>query len=56
MVEVAVGYYEERNLRELECNKVCCSGLMISDTKLGGKVSTVNEVFDDKTTAMYIFF
>ena len=32
-----------------------CSGLMIPDTKLGGKVSTINEVFNDKTTVTYIF-
>ncbi len=33
-----------------------CSGLMIPDTKLGGKVSTINEVFNDKTTTTYIFY
>ncbi|TCL18193.1 hypothetical protein EDB39_13219, partial [Vibrio crassostreae] len=27
---------------------------MIPDTKLGGKVSTINEVFNDKTTTTYI--
>ncbi|MGR5487976.1 hypothetical protein [Vibrio alfacsensis] len=32
-----------------------CSGLMIPDTKLGGKVSTINEVLNDKTTTTYIF-
>jgi len=32
-----------------------CSGLMIPDTKLGGKVSTINEVLHDKTTTTYIF-
>ncbi|MFW1480277.1 hypothetical protein ACEWA0_22800, partial [Vibrio parahaemolyticus] len=35
--------------------KAMCSGLMIPDTKLGGKVSTINEVFHDKTTTTYIF-
>ncbi len=32
-----------------------CSGLIIPDTKLGGKVSTINEVFNDKTTTTNIF-
>ncbi|CDT83556.1 hypothetical protein VCR12J2_1080003 [Vibrio coralliirubri] len=27
---------------------------MIPDTKLGGKVSTINEVFTDNTTTTYI--
>jgi len=29
---------------------------MIPDTNLGGKESTVNEVFNDKTTTTYILF
>ena len=31
-----------------------CSSLIIPDTKLRGKVYTINEVFSDKTTT-YIF-
>lgn len=32
----------------------CCSGLMKPDTRLGGHVTTMNEVFHGKTTR-YIF-
>jgi hypothetical protein len=36
-------------------DNTCCSGLMFPDNKLGAKVSTINEVFNDKTTTTYIF-